>query len=267
MKLLFFLAGALLCSVKLNAQELYVATEPASNMARHSVGLRIMNEGMFYPDFKNRTNAEVMFGANKNLMLHASAYISDFYQDAQHFEGFSFYGKYKFLNIDHIQKHFRAASFIRYSAIKNPLVNDEINLEGDNTGMQAGLVVTQLLHKLALSASVSYSKAFDNGNTYPLVPGQADKSIGYTFSSGYLLLPKTYTDYKQTNLNFYLEFLGKSNPETDQNLMDIAPAIQFIFNSKLRVDLSQRTQLWGNMDRATKNMYLIRAEYNLFNVF
>ncbi|HCN83729.1 MAG TPA: hypothetical protein DIT07_08915 [Sphingobacteriaceae bacterium] len=73
--------------------------------------------------------------------------------------------------------------------------------------------------------------------------------------------------YKQTNVNLYLEFLGKSNPGKAENLMDLAPAVQFIFNSKLRVDLSQRIQLWGNMDRSTKNMYLIRAEYNLFNVF
>lgn len=267
MKFYFILTGALLCLLDLHAQELYVATEPASNMARHSIGLRIMNEGTLKPDLKNRTNLEVMFGANKNLMLHANVYASDFYQKEQRFEGYSFYAKYRFLSIDSIQRHFRGAFFTRYSSIKNPLLNDEINLEGDNTGIQAGLVFTQLLHKLALSGSVSYTKAFDNICSYALAPGQADKSIGYTFSSGYLIAPKTYTDYKQTNVNLYVEFLGKTNPGKGKNLMDLAPAIQFIFNSKLRVDISQRTQLWGNMDRSTKNMYLLRAEYNLFNVF
>ncbi len=266
MKFYFLLTGALLCLLNLHAQELYVATEPASNMARHSIGLRIMNEGMFQSDFKNRTNLEVMFGANKNLMLHANVYASDFYQKEQRFEGYSFYAKYRFLSIDSIQRHFRGAVFTRYSSIKNPLINDEINLEGDNSGIQAGLVFTQLLHKLALSGSVSYTRAYDNIN-FNLSSGQADKSIGYTFSSGYLIAPNTYTDYKQTNVNLYVEFLGKTNPGKDESLMDLAPAIQFIFNSKLRVDLSQRLQLWGNMTRSTKNMYLIRAEYNLFNVF
>jgi hypothetical protein len=266
MKSCFLLTGALLCLLNVHAQELYVATEPASNMARHSIGIRIMNEGTFQTDFKNRTNLEVMFGANKHLMLHANTYFSDFYQTQQHFEGYSFYGKYRFLSIDSVQRHLRGALFTRYSSIKNPLVNDEINLEGDNSGIQSGVVFTQLLHKLALSGSLSYSKAFDNG-TYKLSPGQADKSIGYTFSSGYLIAPKRYTDYKQTNVNLYAEFLGKTNPGKGENLMDFAPALQFIFNSKLRVDLSQRIQLWGNMNRSTKNMYLIRAEYNLFNVF
>ena len=267
MKSFFLLAGALLCQLNLHAQELYVATEPASNMARHSIGLRIMNEGTFQPALKNRTNLEVMFGANKNLMLHANTYFSDFYQKEQRFEGYSFYAKYRFLSVDSVQKHFRGAFFTRYSSIKNPLNNDEINLEGDNTGIQAGLVFTQLLHKLALSGSLSYTKAFDNIGSYELASGQADKSIGYTFSSGYLIAPKTYTDYKETNVNLYVELLGKTNPGKSENLMDLAPAIQFIFNSKLRVDLSQRFQLWGNMSRSTKNMYLVRAEYNLFNVF
>lgn len=267
MKFYLLLTGALLCLLNLHAQELYVATEPASNMARHSVGLRVMNEGLWQPDFKTRTNLEVMFGMNKNLMLHASTYFSDMYQKEQRFEGYSFYGKYRFLSIDSVQRHFRGAVFTRYSSVRNPLPNDEINLEGDNTGFQTGLIFTQLLHKLALSGSISFSKAYNNGSSYKLSPGQADKSIGYTFSSGYLIAPKTYTDYKQTNVNLYVEFLGKANPGKGENLMDAAPAIQFIFNSKLRVDLSQRIQLWGNMDRSTKNMYLVRAEYNLFNVF
>jgi hypothetical protein len=32
---------------------------------------------------------------------------------------------------------------------------DELSLEGDQSGVQAGLIATQLLHKLAISATVS----------------------------------------------------------------------------------------------------------------
>lgn len=235
-------------------------------MPRHSIGIRLANEGMLVKDARTRTNLEVMVGANKYLMLHANAYMSDFYRKGQHFEGYAFYAKYRFLSIDSIQRHFRGAAYLRYADVKNPLINDEISLEGDNSGAQAGLVFTQLLHKLALSGSLNYTHAFNN-RSFSLMTGQDRRSIGYSLSSGYLIFPKTYTDYKQTNMNVYLELLGKYNPQSGKNMMDAAPAIQFIFNSKTRVDISQRFQLWGDMSRTAKNMYLVRLEYNLFNVF
>jgi hypothetical protein len=48
--------------------------------------------------------------------------------------------------------------------------------------------------------------------------------------------------------------------------LDVAPAIQFIFNSVCRLDLSYRTPLYNNMERNSANMYLIRFEYNFFNL-
>ncbi len=265
--LIFFLQIIVLFSSSVYAQELYVSTEPASTMPRNSIGLRLTNESIFKPSFKTRFIPEIMVGVHKNLMLHANAYLSNFYQENQKLEGYGFYAKYRFLSIDSIQRHSRAAAYIRYSNIKNPINGDEINLEGDNSGIQGGLIFTQLLHKLALSGSVNYTKVFDNNGGYKLSPNRANQSIGYTFSSGYLLFPKVYESYDQPNLNIYLEFLGKSNIGTSQNFMDIAPALQLILNSKTRIDISKRQQLCGNMQRTTKNMYLLRLEYNLFNVF
>lgn len=252
---------------RLEAQELYVNTEPASNMPKNSIGLRLSNEGVFGNDFKNRFIPEVMVGLNKNLMMHVGGYVSDFYQSRQKIEGYSLYAKYRFLSIDSVQRHFRAAVFARYADIRNPLLNQEINLEGDNSGIQGGVVFTQLLHKLALSGSVGYIKAFDNRAGNRLLTGQPDGSISYTFSGGYLVAPRVYESYDQPNLNVYVELLGKTNTGSRQNFMDAAPALQLILNSKMRIDLSRRFQLWGNMSRSTKNMYLVRLEYNLFNVF
>src|SRR3954469_24556499 len=82
------------------AQELYVNTEPASNMATNSIGVRVENQGYFNPVFKNRSTLEVMYGASKNLMLHGSVYRSNYYQPQQRFEGGSVYAKYRFLSID-----------------------------------------------------------------------------------------------------------------------------------------------------------------------
>ena len=247
-----------------HAQELYVNTEPASNMAAKSLGIRIENQGYFKPEFKNRSTLELMYGVNKNLMVHSTAYLSNFYQNGQRFEGASAYAKYRFYSVDTVQRHFRMAAFAKVASIKNPTPNQEIALEGDNTGLQGGFVATQLIHKLALSGSASYLHALENRGGYQPVNRN---SIAYTLSAGYLLFPKKYTNYEQTNINVYSELLGKSNPGTGQHYLDIAPAVQFIFNSVLRVDLSYRTPLTNRMVRNTQNMYLVRVEYNLFNLF
>src|ERR1700739_4182772 len=82
------------------SQELYVNTEPASNMATRSAGIRLENQGYFNPEYKNRTTVEIMYGASKDLMVHGALYVSDYYQSNQRLEGGSLYGKYRFLSID-----------------------------------------------------------------------------------------------------------------------------------------------------------------------
>jgi hypothetical protein len=259
---------AILLFTVTHAQELFVNTEPASNMPKNSLRIRLSNEGVPETDFKSRTSLGIMYGLSKDLMLNANAYLSDFYQRRAQVSGYSFYGKYRFLNIDRTQKHFRGAVFVHYSLVKYPIVHDEINLTGENNGLQAGAVFTQLLHKLALSGSVAYTRSLDK-----LVPGHellhdnAHNAISYTFSTGYLLFPKEYKSYRQTNVNLYLEFLGDSHTGSGKNFIDAAPAIQLILNSKIRADISKRLQLSGNMERRFKNMYLLRIEYNLYTVF
>jgi hypothetical protein len=261
--LLAFCLTALACTAF--GQELYVNTEPASNMAKSSLGIRLENQGFTSPVFKNRTTFEAMYGATGKLMLHGALYTSNFYQDNQRFEGGSFYGKYRFLSIDSVQKHFRGAVFGKVATSRNPYVNQEIDLEGDNSGIQGGVVFTQLLHKLALSGSASYLWGLNSANDLGTITG-AKGAVAYTLSAGYLLLPKRYTSYDQVNLNLYAELLGKTNPGYNQSYLDIAPAVQLIFNSVCRLDFSYRTPLYNNMQRNSSNMYLVRFEYNFFNL-
>lgn len=249
------------------SQELYVNTEPASNMATHSLGIRLENQGYFNPSYKNRSSLEMMYGASRTLMVHGTAYLSDYYQKQQKLEGGSIYAKYRFFSVDSVQEHFRGAFFVKASRINNPLYNQEISLEGDNSGIQGGVVFTRLMHKLALSGSASYLHAFDNTDSYSLPVNNAANAIAYTLSAGYLLLPKTYQSYNQVNVNIYFELLGKTNPGYAQSYLDAAPAVQLIFNSVFRVDFSYRTPLWNDMMRTSKNAYLIRLEYNIFNLF
>lgn len=265
-KLSFVAAGMLLLfQTRLKAQELYVFTEPASNMAAKSIGVRITQEGSFN-NRANRTMPELMLSFNKKLMVHGQAFLSDM-DNRYRLEGGSVYGKYRFLSIDDAQQHFRAAAFGRLSTSKRKVYTEDINLEGDNSGVQGGLIFTQLLHKLALSATVSYTKAFDldelRGN--PNLP-VASQMLGYSLSSGYLVLPVVYKNYNQPNFNLYFEMLGKTNPETGHSYLDLAPALQVILNSRTRIDLGYRFEVAGKMDnRFTKNMFLVRAEFNFFN--
>ncbi|GGH11492.1 hypothetical protein GCM10007352_17780 [Mucilaginibacter phyllosphaerae] len=248
------------------AQELYVNTEPASNMAARSLGIRLENQGFSMDGaFKNRTTLEAMYGATGKLMLHGAAYTSNFYQNNQRFEGGSFYAKYRLLSIDSVQTHFRAAIFGKAAVSRNPYRLQEITLEGDNSGLQGGLIVTQLLHKVAFSASAGYLRGLDSDNPKGTITGAKD-ALAYTLSAGYLLLPKQYKSYNQVNLNLYAELLGKTNPGYGQSYLDVAPAVQFIFNSVCRLDFSYRTPLYNNMLRNSANMYLIRFEYNFFNL-
>lgn len=263
----FWLILMLISASKSYGQELYINTEPASNMAANSLGIRLENQGFFNPGFKNRSTLEVMAGVSKSWMVHGSVYMSDFYQQKQHFEGGSVYAKYRFLSVDSVQRHFRGAAFVKTSLINNPVIKQEINLEGDNTAIQTGVVFTQLIHKLALSSSLSYLRGFDNVNNRTIPAGFAKNAIGYTLSGGYLLLPKNYTDYKQLNVNLYMELQGKANPGKGQSYLDAAPGLQLIINSNTRIDFSFRTPLWDKMTRMSRNMYLVRLEYNLFNLF
>ncbi|MBS1524161.1 MAG: hypothetical protein JST19_00845 [Bacteroidetes bacterium] len=249
------------------SQELYVNTEPASNMATNSVGVRLENQGYYNPEYKTRTTLEVMFGASKTLMIHGALYASDYYQHDQHFEGGGVYAKYRFLSIDSVQSHFRGAVFVKASAINNPMPNQEIGLEGDNSGFQTGVVFTRLIHKVAFSGTASCLHDYNNIGGYDIPATNARNAVGYTLSAGYLLLPRKYENYNQVNVNVYAELLGKSNPGYGQSYLDIAPAVQFIFDSFFRVDFSFRTPLYNDMVRTSANTYLVRLEYNLFNVF
>ena len=260
------------------AQELYVFTEPASNMPAKSIGVRVTNEGMFEPTFTNRTLAEVMVGLNKNIMFHVQGFVSD--MDGKYrVEGGSIYAKYRFLSIDEAQSHLRAAAYARLSTSNRRFPSEDINLEGDNSGWQGGIVVTQLIHKLAISATLGYSNAFNTSKVLrysSLTSGpqgitinpitEPREMLNYSLSSGYLLLPFVYKNYNQPNFNLYVELLGKTNPTNGNSYFDIAPAVQLILNSRTRIDLGYRFQAAGNMpNRYLKNMYLARVEFNFFN--
>ncbi len=184
-------------------------------------------------------------------------------------EGGSVYAKYRFYSIDEVQKHFRMAAYGRYSFNHADIHQQEINLYGHNTGWEGGAVATQLMHKVALSSTLSYLSAQDNKNyKFPVVNGvQNRRAVNYTFSAGRLMYPEEYTDYKQTNVNLMVEVLGQYNTGLKKHYLDIAPSVQFIINSRSRIDLAYRYQLASSLFRTAPQGVFIRFEHNFFNAF
>lgn len=255
----------------LYAQELFVFTEPASNMAVSNAGIRLNNSflkesGSAKTDYN--LAPELMFGISKKLMMHAEVFFSNTDTKGLSWEGVSVYGKYRFYSINSVHRHFRMAAYGRYSFSNSVIRQEAIDLNGYNSGYQAGLVATKLQDKIALSAAVAFDHATDNGNNNKFLYGNAERNaIGYSFSAGKLLLPKEYTSYRQTNLNAMIELLGQFNAGSRSGYLDIAPSLQLIINSVARIDIGEKLKLGGKLQRVAPQGLFIRLEYNFFNLF
>lgn len=244
----------------LSAQELFVFTEPASLMPAKSVTAKL---GARYPDskynryFKQRYIPELMVGISKKVMVHLSATLSDYYSPSLRYESTKFYGQWRFFTKDDVHKHFRMAAFAEGAYTRSPFLYEELNLDGDHSGLQGGLIATQLIHKLAISATASVTKVLAKGSSHAGHDGHSTKTINYSVSAGYLLFPRNYTSYNQTNLNLYLELLGMRGWEQPHTMLDLAPALQLILNSRYKINAGYRFQLAGNMLRVgEKTLYL-----------
>ena len=256
----------LLVCMRLQAQELFVFTEPASNMPTHSLGARVSNSLMKEKQengYSYHAIPELMWGVNKRLMLHVDGFVSNQAKTLTA-EGFGLYAKYRFISNDAVHSHFRMAAYARASYNSSIIHQEEIQLWGHNSGYEVGLIATQLLHKVALSTTAGFAKAMDNNkHVFPLA--QSAQAFNYSLSFGKLMLPKTYINYGQTNLNLMVELLGQTLAGNGHSSMDIAPSVQFIFNSQARVDLSYRQVLYSSIYRTSPNGFMVRFEYLFFN--
>ncbi len=134
-----------------------------------------------------------------------------------------------------------------------------------NSGMEVGIVATQLIKKVAISSSLSYVKAFDNNN-FKFPDHLGSDAINYSLSVGKLMYPKKYTNFKETNINLMFELLGQTNTANGKSYLDAVPSVQFIINSQARIDVAYKKQLYSSMDRLTGDGIFLKLEYTFFNV-
>ena len=262
----YFVILISLLSFPIHAQELFVMTEPASNMPTASIGVRDMSLFAFKKTggYNYHNMPELMWGVNKDWMVHASAFLSDKQGDLM-LEGGSLYAKYRFFSVDDLHSHLRLAAYGRISTSNAEIHQEDIETMGMNSGYEIGTVATQLINKTALSASISYERAFNNqGNIFP--DEWSNSAMNYTFSVGQLMYPKKYTNFKQTNINAMLELLGQRLNQNGNSYLDVVPSIQFIVNSQARIDLAYRRQIYSDMERISANSILLKLEYTFFNV-
>jgi len=252
------------------SQELYVFGEPASNMPGKSLGLKYslktakeIGEGQGYTSTRNML--ETQFGLSKKWMIHPSLTFSDMYGSRKmKFESVGFYAKYRFLSIDGVHKHFRSALFFKSVLSKNDLKYQELTTEGDQTAIQGGLILTQLIHKLAVSATIGITEIMDQSRWDKIVD-LGYRSFNYSFSSGYLMFPKKYTSFNQPNFNIYCEFIGSSGLDRKASFIDMAPALQVIINSNTKINAGYRFQLAGNAYRMANTGFLLSFERTFLN--
>jgi hypothetical protein len=250
------------------SQELFVVTDPASNVPANSLGVNIMQsafKNQFKKGFNYHLMPEVTYGINKDLMFRASAFISN-RDNRCSTEGGSFMAKYRFFSSDDVNSHFRIAAFGRYSFNTTDVHQEQIEILGHNSGFETGVIATKLIHKLAISSSVSFEKALDIKPNHPFPSTFGDNATNYTLSFGKLMYPKKYTNFKQTNINLMVEFVGQTINENGKSFLDIVPAVQFIFNSQARIDVAYRQELVSSMLRTAPNGIYLNLYYTFFNL-
>jgi hypothetical protein len=187
------------------------------------------------------------------------------------FGGVYAFAKYRFLSIDGDHQHFRMAAYAAYSTADVAHEEAEPNLTGDTGGFEAGLIATELKNRFAATFSAGFIlpkdynevRVFDTsatGTTTLTTNVSYGNAFTYKLSLGYLLYPKTFRDFRQTNYSVYLELLGKSYGKASViqdgqpvavesfvlyggNYVDAHLGFQTIINSNTRIDLGIELQL------------------------
>lgn len=243
------------------AQELFAYSEPASNVPANSIGLR-MTAAAFGGGLHGAgimAMPEVKVGLHRNFMMTAQANLMKL-DNGRDYYGGVLYAKYRFLVADADYSHFRMAAFAR-AGMNNmrPWVR-EIDIASYTQGGEAGIVATQLLKKTAINLTAGYARSH-----YPEWGIRAQDVLRGSLSVGRLMLPTTYTGFKQTNLNLMLEAIAEEDLGNHARFADLAGAAQLIFNSRLRVDIGYRAQLYASMTRMQTHAAQLRVEYTFLN--
>ena len=280
---IFFILFLLLHTYILSAQELYINSEPASLIPKGTKVVRLTNSNIFL-DGSNIMGSignafivtpSLSYGISKKIMLSGSIQFANkpYEQDMTPnfgLNGFKIYSKQRILSTDKQKYHTRLSSFIKYSYHEDKFMKDNLDIELQDTGFELGLIGTQLINKLAISITTAITRISNIDEK--LTQGSTVKwqttnlnTFKNSISAGYLLFPRKYNSYKQTNFNLYVEYL--TNTILNENFpvrynkfrSTFAPGIQFIIMSRSRLDFSYKIRK-GDMPEE----FLVKLTYIIY---
>ena len=215
------------------------------------------------------------YGLSKKIMLSGSIQFANkpYEQDMMPnfgLNGFKLYSKQRILTTDKQKYHTRLSSFIQYSYHEDKFMKDNLDLGLQDTGFELGLIGTQLINKLAISITSGITRIsnidekFTQGSTVKWQKTNLN-TFKNSISAGYLLFPRKYKSYRQTNFNLYVEYLTNTilNKEFpvryDKFRSTFAPGIQFILLSRSRLDFSYKIRK-GDMPEE----FLVKLTYIIY---
>ena len=280
---IFFILFLLIHTYILSAQELYINSEPASLIPKGTKVVRLTNSNIFL-DGSNIMGSignafivtpSLSYGISKKIMLSGSIQFANkpYEQDMKPnfgLNGFKIYSKQRILSTDKQKYHTRLSSFIKYSYHEDKFMKDNLDIELQDTGFELGLIGTQLINKLAISITTGITRIsnidekFTQGSTVKWQTTNLN-TFKNSISAGYLLFPRKYNSYKQTNFNLYVEYLTNTilNEDFpvryDKFRSTFAPGIQFILLSRSRLDFSYKIRK-GDMPEE----FLVKLTYIIY---
>lgn len=279
----------ILCSIflitvhvtSLHSQELYIVSKAAANISKNRFEIR--NIARSYDEMKAfHYDFQLNYGLLGNLTLYNNVtYTID--EDYQFLGNYNFDARYRFLDIDKRNYHWRFAyqGGATIPINPKPIVSGQVEYElhpghkvsfyefggditvpsidfhtTDNYTLRNSLVATNLIDKFAATADMSYNiniagNDFKFGNYFE-----------WDLSLGLLILPKVYKSYDDVNLNIYSEskayffeknkFLGDEISNSGGFRLDTYLGVQAIFFSSLMAELSYMIPVHSNEYVETK---------------
>ncbi|TAH25362.1 MAG: hypothetical protein EAZ07_07515 [Cytophagales bacterium] len=247
---------------------------------------------------KNLTSIITLSGSNHHIKSFPKGFATYFLNHHTQYNSkypFQFEGihgmlKYRILKWDGFRRHLRLALYAEKSW--NNVAHDEAepNLKGDNAGWGTGAISTILWHRFATSITAGFVNPKSYYDKKSDVTIRSGDMYLVNLSFGYLLFPKRYESYDDLNINIYAEFAYRNyqkvslsqganvfdltnytfgDPFTFNSLQarqycDLRTSIQFIFNSKSRIDIGVAWKLWKQSYVHQYPMLNIGYQKNIF---
>lgn len=228
----YVLVIAFIIQYPLCAQELYPYAEPASTLPKRMLGLKQMNEVFHDDNSRSRFYSafRIMYGLHQYCTVGVTTGISNhhlktipknflFYLLNHHsrrfpdnpvvLEGIHTYAKIRCFSYDGSQRHWRLAALLEASWSQAAHDEAEPNLMTDNTGYGIHVIGTRLYKRWAinLQAGMIQPKPFrqeatETGSEFYI---RYSEAVLVTLSNGFRIYPYIIRDYRQTNVNLYVE--------------------------------------------------------------